>query len=89
LESPTTCRNRHSVPGAIENLTKAEESMKIIVDFDSCEANGYCVEAAPELFELGDDDYLTVLNDEPGENARAQAELAAAKCPKRAITVQP
>ncbi|MFE3618116.1 ferredoxin, partial [Streptomyces anulatus] len=38
-----------------------EVLMKIIVDFDRCEANGVCVGIAPDMFELDDDDQLTVI----------------------------
>ena len=30
--------------------------MKVVVDLDVCEAHGDCVIAAPEIFDLGDDD---------------------------------
>ena len=49
--------------------------MKLIVDLDVCAAHGDCVVAAPELFDLGeDDDVVTVLDAEPGEELRAKAE---------------
>ena len=63
--------------------------MKVIVDMDACEAHGDCVIAAPEIFDLGDDDdVVTVLNAEPGEELRAKAELAVANCPVAAITLE-
>ena len=40
-------------------------AMKIVVDYDSCESNGKCMEAAPEIFKLHDDDTLEVLNENP------------------------
>jgi ferredoxin len=63
--------------------------MKVIVDMDACEAHGDCVIAAPEIFDLGDDDdVVTVLNAEPGEELRVKAELAVANCPVAAITLE-
>ena len=44
--------------------------------------------AAPEVFEVRDDDFLYVLQEEPGEDVRAQVEAAAATCPTQAITVE-
>lgn len=63
--------------------------MKVIVDLDVCEAHGDCVIAAPEIFDLGDDDdVVTVLQAEPPEELRAKAELAVTNCPVAAITLE-
>lgn len=63
--------------------------MKVIVDTDLCEAHGECVFAAPEIFDLGDDDdVVTVLQEEPGEELRDKAEEAAKVCPVFAITIE-
>ena len=42
-----------------------EPGMKIVVDLNLCDLHGLCVEAAPEVFEIGDDGALHVLNDTP------------------------
>jgi ferredoxin len=62
--------------------------MRIIVDYDLCESNGLCEEAAPELFRLGDDDNLYVLDETPAEELRAKAEEAVRRCPKQAIRLE-
>ncbi|MEJ7716542.1 MAG: ferredoxin [Thermoleophilaceae bacterium] len=63
--------------------------MKVVVDFDVCEAHDECVVAAPEIFELGDDDeVVTVLQEEPPEDQASQAEEAAKVCPVAAIKVE-
>jgi len=63
--------------------------MKIIVDTAKCEAHGDCVVAAPNLFDLGeDDDVVRVLDDEPGEQHRADLEMAVKLCPVAAILVE-
>ena len=63
--------------------------MKVIVDLDVCEAHGDCVIAAPEVFDLGDDDdVVTVLQPEPPEDLRDKAKLAEANCPVNAITIE-
>ena len=31
--------------------------MKIVVDFDLCESNAICMQIAPDLFEVRDDDF--------------------------------
>lgn len=61
--------------------------MKVVVNPDLCEGNARCVQAAPEVFELGDDDQARVLIEEPGEELRAKVERAARLCPRLAITI--
>ena len=51
--------------------------MKIVVDYDLCEANALCMEAAPEVFRVEEDDTMTVLIEEPGEELRSKVEEAA------------
>ncbi len=62
--------------------------MKIVVDFDVCQSHGLCTEAAPELFEIRDDGFLYILNEEPPEAMRAKVELAMRECPTGAIKVE-
>ena len=46
--------------------------MRVVVDYDLCESNALCMAAAPEVFEVRDDDFLYVLQDEPPEELREQ-----------------
>ena len=63
--------------------------MKITVDLDVCEAHGECVAAAPEIFDLGDDDdVVTVLQAEPDEDLREEALAAQKSCPVDAIRIE-
>ena len=62
--------------------------MRVVVDFRLCESNARCVEAAPEVFEVRDDDILYVLNENPPEELRAKVEEAARVCPTQAITIE-
>ena len=41
--------------------------MRISVNYDQCESNGICMDIAPDLFEVRDDDFLYVLNETPSE----------------------
>jgi ferredoxin len=63
-------------------------SMRVVVDFDLCESNALCMAAAPEVFEVRDDDFLYVLQEEPPEELRAKVEEAVRRCPKQAITIE-
>ena len=62
--------------------------MKIVVDFELCQSHGLCTQAAPELFEIRDDGFLYVLNEEPDDSLREKAERAARECPTGAIEIQ-
>ncbi|HEU4657401.1 MAG TPA: ferredoxin [Capillimicrobium sp.] len=61
--------------------------MKVHVDMNLCQSHGECVIAAPDVFELGDDDVLVWKEDVP-EERRAAVEEAANVCPMMAIRVE-
>lgn len=61
--------------------------MHVEVDFDRCKSNAVCMEVLPEVFEVRDDGYLYVLNEEPGEELRAGLEEAVRRCPTEAISI--
>lgn len=63
--------------------------MRIVVDAARCEAHGECVLAAPELFDLVDDDApVKVLGQPSGDDAEQQARDAENVCPVGAITIE-
>lgn len=62
--------------------------MKIVVDYDLCESNAICMQIAPEVFEVRDDDFLYVLNEEPAEDQRDKMEESVQRCPKQAIKIE-
>lgn len=62
--------------------------MRVVVDFTLCESNALCMEAAPEVFEVRDDDRLYLLNENPPDELRAKVEAAAWVCPKQAIKIE-
>jgi ferredoxin len=55
--------------------------MRVIVDFDQCESNALCKAAAPGVFEVRDDDFLYVLQEEPPKELREKVRPGPA--PKR------
>ena len=61
--------------------------MRISVNYDQCESNGICMDIAPDLFEIRDDDFLYVLNETPSEDQRSDLEQAVLSCPKQAISI--
>lgn len=62
--------------------------MKIVVDFDKCDSNGVCCGIAPDLFELDDQNFLVIHDEEPGEEHRETLEEAVRSCPTGAIALQ-
>jgi ferredoxin len=60
---------------------------QVLVDFDLCESNAQCMLAAPEVFEVRDDDYLYVLDETPPADLRQKVEEAVLRCPKQAISI--
>ena len=61
--------------------------MKIVVDYDLCESNAICMDIAPQVFEVRDDDFLYVLNETPAEEMRPKMDEAVQRCPKQAISI--
>jgi ferredoxin len=61
--------------------------MKVQVDFDKCKSNAVCMRAAPEVFEVRDDGFLYVLQEEPKSEQHKRVRAAAKGCPTGAITL--
>ena len=61
--------------------------MKVEVDWDLCESNGVCMGIIPEVFELGDDDMLTILQPEVTAENEKQIRDAIRQCPRQAIFI--
>jgi ferredoxin len=61
--------------------------MKVEVDWDLCESNGVCMGIIPEVFELGDDDMLTILQPEVTPENEEQIRDAIRQCPRQAIFI--
>ena len=62
--------------------------MKVVVDYDLCEANALCMDCAPEVFRVEDDDTLTVLIEDIPDKLREKVEEAVRLCPRQAIALK-
>jgi ferredoxin len=62
--------------------------MRVIVNYDLCEANAVCVRTCPEVFRLGEDDALTIALDEIPETLRSGVERAVRGCPRQALAIE-
>ena len=62
--------------------------MRIIVDFDLCRGHGECEGEAPEVFQVDEKGFLTVLQENPPEELREKVERAVKYCPTMALKLE-
>jgi ferredoxin len=62
--------------------------VRVVVDFDRCKSNALCMGTAPEVFEVRDDNFLYVLQENPPEELRGKVEEAVQGCPTQAISIE-
>ncbi len=60
---------------------------RVVVDADLCQGHGVCESESPDLFEVGDDRKVVLLEDHPGDDLRRSAELAVKYCPTHALSI--
>jgi ferredoxin len=63
-------------------------TQKIVVDFGLCESNGVCMGIIPEVFDLDDEDYLHILQDEVTPENEQQVKESVRQCPRQAIFIK-
>ena len=61
--------------------------MRVVVDLERCQSNAVCMDVAPEVFEVGDDNVLSLLDERPPEDLRPKLEEAVRRCPTQAISI--
>jgi len=61
--------------------------MRVVVDYDKCQGNAQCMSLLPEVFDVDDDGYLTLLDEALPEQMRDRLELVCEECPTQAITL--
>jgi len=61
--------------------------VKVVVDFDRCASNAVCMSILPEVFEVRDDGFLYVLNENPPDSMRDRLEESVRSCPTQAISI--
>jgi ferredoxin len=59
--------------------------MRVVVDLELCEGNMKCMESAPEVFQVRDDDKSHLLMERPPESMRERVKRAVRICPRQAI----
>lgn len=61
---------------------------RIVVDEDLCQGHAVCMGEAPELFALGEDEKVAVLEESPRKDLRKKAERAVRYCPNRVLRIE-
>lgn len=77
-----------TVAVVVPALPNHSKPAKVVVDYDLCESNAVCMAIAPQVFEVRDDDFLYVLDENPPEELRSKMEEAVRRCPKQAISLE-
>ncbi len=62
--------------------------MKVMVDYDLCEANALCMASCDEVFCVNEDDTLSILMAEIPERLRPQIKEAVRLCPRQALKIE-
>jgi ferredoxin len=61
--------------------------MRILVDTDLCQGHGVCESEAPEVFAVGRDHQVEVLDPSPPDDQRSAVEAAVRFCPTHALSI--
>lgn len=60
--------------------------MRVVVNRDRCEGNAFCVNIAPQVFQLDDDEYAVVLTDPVPAEQETLVQQAIEACPRAALS---
>jgi ferredoxin len=62
--------------------------MRVAVDRGLCQGHGVCESEAPQVFSVSKKGELTILDEAPPEEQRAQVEAAVKYCPTHALRIE-
>lgn len=62
--------------------------MRVTVDENLCEANGFCESLAADVFELGDQDVVQIVDGPVPPDREIDVRAAVEQCPKAALRLQ-
>ena len=62
--------------------------MRVVVDKTRCASIGMCEAIAPDIFEIGADGALTILQQNPTQERRTDIETACTDCPTQALSIE-
>ncbi|HVC67552.1 MAG TPA: ferredoxin [Acidimicrobiales bacterium] len=61
--------------------------MRVVVDADLCQGHGVCESEAPDVFAVGRDHLVEVLDPSPPDGLRGAVEAAVRFCPTHALSI--
>ncbi len=61
--------------------------MRVLVDTDLCQGHGVCESEAPDVFVVGRDHQVEVLDPSPPDDQRSAIEAAVRFCPTHALSI--
>ena len=61
--------------------------LKIVVDRGLCQGHGVCESEAPDVFAIGDDRQVAILDETPPDSSRTAVEMAVKYCPTHALSL--
>jgi ferredoxin len=61
--------------------------MRVLVDTDLCQGHGVCESEAPDVFVVGRDHQVEVLDPSPPDDQRGAIEAAVRFCPTHALSI--
>lgn len=69
-------------------MSVREHLMRVTVDPDLCEANGFCESIAADIFELGDEDVVQIAEGPVPPDREIDVRAAVEQCPKAALRLR-
>jgi sterol 14-demethylase len=83
----TAKANGNGVSHAAAEPVLEARPFRVSIDSDLCQGHAVCIEETPELFAIGDNGKVKLLQTEPPPALYASASLAAKYCPTRTIKI--
>ena len=62
--------------------------MKVVADYDLCQGHAECTVEAPEVFTLGEQGRVTILDAQPPAILADKVRAAVRYCPTKALTLE-
>ena len=62
--------------------------MRVVVDYELCEANAICMGCCEQVFRVEEDDTLTLLMEEIPSEHEAAVNEAVRRCPRQALRLE-
>jgi ferredoxin len=62
--------------------------MKVVIDSELCEGHARCVNAAPMVFQVNEEDLAEVRDENVTAENESRIELAVANCPRQALRLE-